>query len=88
MQYPLEPVNPSLLRDLSQRIDPITFKSQIESWAELPLYEWSTLDETRTMHLKEQILIRVQHVCWSYYTEALLIKSKLSNSNFLKSVDS
>ena len=88
LQYPLEPVNPSLLRDLSERIDPITFKSQIESWAELPLYEWSTLDETRTMHLKEQILIRVQHVCWSYYTEALLIKSKLSNSNFLKSVDS
>ena len=88
LQYPLEPVNPSLLRDLSERIDPITFKSQIESWAELPLYEWSTLDETRTMHLKEQILIQVQHVCWSYYTEALLIKSKLSNSSFLKSIDS
>jgi len=88
LQYPLEPVNPSLLRDLSERIDPIMFKSQIESWAELPLYEWNTLDETRTMHLKAQILIRVQHVCWSYYTEVLLIKSKLSNSNFLKSVES
>lgn len=88
LQYPLEPVNPDFLKDLSDRIDLIVFKSQIESWADLSLYEWNSLDETRTMHLKEQILIRLQQVCWQHYTESLLIKEKLSNSNFLKIVES
>ncbi|HCF26786.1 MAG TPA: hypothetical protein DEV81_06160 [Cyanobacteria bacterium UBA11049] len=88
LQYPLEPVNPHFLKDLSDRIDPIVFKSQIESWAELSLYEWNSLDETQTMHLKEQILIQLQQVCWQHYTESLLIKEKLSNSNFLKIVES
>lgn len=84
LQYPLEPVNPTLLKDLSYRIDPIKLKKEIEDWAELPLYEWNSLDEIRTTHLKEQILIRLQQVCWSHYNEALFVKEKLSNSNFLK----
>lgn len=84
LQYPLEPINPSLLRDLTYRIDPMIFKEEIEKWAKLPLCEWNTLNEAQNFQLKEQILIRLQQVCWEHYTEALLVIEKLRDNKFMK----
>lgn len=84
LQYPLEPVNPTLLKDLSYRVEPILFRKEIEEYINLTLYEWNSLDETQLKDLKEQILSRVQLVCWEHYQESLLIKEKLSNRSFMK----
>lgn len=84
MQYPLEPVNPTLLKDLTYRVDPLGFKKELEEYIGLSLDEWNSLDEAILKDLKSQILSRIQLVCLEHYQESLLIKEKLSHRTFMQ----
>lgn len=82
-QYPLSPVPANFLKHyLSPRINAVEFLSEIERWLGSSRYEWVNLDESESGHLKQEILIRLQPVCWDFYTECFQVQKKLSSSDF------
>lgn len=86
-QYPLSPVPADFLKHyLSPRINALEFLSGIEQWLGSSRYEWVNLDESESGHLKQEILIRLQPVCWDFYTECFQVRKKLTSSDFTNGV--
>lgn len=82
-QYPLSPVRGDFLKHyLSPRINALGFLKEIEQWLGSDRYEWVNLDEIDSLRLRQEILIRLQPICWNFYTECFQVQKKLSSSDF------
>ena len=82
-QYPLSPIPADFLKHyLSPRINPLGFLKEIEQWLGSSRYEWVNLDEIDSLRLRQEILIRLQPICWNFYTECFQVQKKLSSSDF------
>ena len=82
-QYPLSPVPGDFLKHyLSPRINALGFLKEIEQWLGSNRYEWVNLDEIDSLRLRQEILIRLQPICWNFYTECFQVQKKLSSSDF------
>ena len=82
-QYPLAPVPANFLKQyLSPRINALKFLSGIEQWLGSSRYEWVNLSEIDSLRLRQEILIRLQPICWNFYTECFQVQKKLSSSDF------
>ncbi len=82
-QYPLSPMPADFLKHyLSPRINALELLDEIEQWVGSSRYEWVNLNEIDSLRLKQEILIRLQPVCWDFYTECFQVRKKLSSSDF------
>lgn len=82
-QYPLSPLKADFLKHyLFPRINAVEFLEKIEQWIGRSFYEWVNLDEIESLRLKQEILIRLQPVCWDFYNECSLVEPKLNSSDF------
>ncbi len=79
----MSPVPGDFLKQyLSPRINALEFLKEIEQWLGSSRYEWVNLDEIDSLRLRQEILIRLQPVCWDFYTECFQVRKKLSSSDF------
>lgn len=82
-QHPLLPVTAAFLKHyLSPRIEANQFLKEIEQWANNTMSEWASLEVVEISRIKQEILIRLQPVCWDFYCECYQVERKLSSSNF------